>query len=298
MSLFNWKLRIDYFRPLTEADLSFFAPPGELYRVAASYNAALKLYIEGQEAQAMAALEQICRDYPLFPQANHLYGVLLGAEGKFLEAENYLGRAHLLEMEEEESQQLAQELNEARRAAAAIRRENAKIHRREWTLAPVKKQIALSSILQQAPSLDQETSDSIQNQPSLIFENPQEKGKTVVTIIVSVGLGILLLLIFFFYWRPAIKAGQALEIERIEKLAWLENELHERAGAYPEIGRILEDYQAWLGAGRPSEPSQPTGEAGQPSSEPKQANPPSSTQLSDPEAIPQQTAASRSSQAD
>lgn len=256
MSLFNWKLRIDYFRPLTEADLSFFAPPGELYRVAASYNAALNLYVSGQEDQALTALAQICRDYPLFPQANHLYGVLLGATGKFAESEDYLGRAHLLEMEAEEKQQLDQELREAQREASAIRRENAKIHRRERSLTPVKKQIAMESILQKAPSLDQETSDSIHKQPSLIFESPQEKRKTAQTIMVAVGVGILILLVFFFYWRPQILAGQALEIERIEKLDWLEEELHQRAVDYPEVGKILEDYQAWLTSGRPPRPSE------------------------------------------
>ena len=256
MSLFNWKLRIDYFRPLTQADLSFFAPPGELYRVAASYNAALDLYVSGQEAQALAALAQICQDYPLFPQANHLYGVLLGAAGKFAEAADFLGRAHLLEMESAEKQQLEQELKEAQREAAAIQRENAKINRRERALAPVKKQIALESILQKAPSLDQDSSDSIQQQASLIFDSPEEKRKTALTLFISLGIAVLVLLIFFFYWRPQILAGQALELERIEKLTWLEEELHQRAVDYPEVGKILEDYQAWLSEGRPPRPSQ------------------------------------------
>ena len=116
----------------------------------------------------------------------------------------------------------------------------------------------MESILQKAPSLDQETSDSIHNQPSLIFESPQEKRKTAHTIIIAVGVGILILLIFFFYWRPQILAGQALEIERIEKLDWLEEELHQRAADYPEVGKILEDYQAWLTAGRPPRPSEET----------------------------------------
>lgn len=251
MPKLNWKLRIDYFQPLEKEDLDLFAPPGEVYRVARSYNTALALYVDGRKEEAMHALAQISSDYPLFPQASHLYGIILAAEAKFSEAESVLERVRLLELADEERRQVEEEYAALRQETQRIRRENATFRGREEVLGSVKKQIALESILTQAPSLGEEEIPMGRIGQQVVWDNPAENRKTYMTIVIVLGLAVLFLLIFFLFWRPEIQRQQAISRERIEKIEWLEDTLQSRAMDNPELALLLSEYQAWLEAGRP-----------------------------------------------
>lgn len=244
----NWHLRIDYFHPLEQEDLSLFAPPPDVVRAARSYNAALEQYIEGHEAEAMARLKQISQDFPLFPQASHLYGVLLACQDDFPRAQDYLGKVRLLEIPEAEREQLEEEYRAVVQEVQKRDRQRQRDQRREVLLDPVKHDIARQSILQKA---DTHVDKEEVHEPDL-FPDPAEKKKTVMTFIVGVSLAIFLLLLFFFLWRPAIIKEQAARREKWEKLAWLEAALADRAEDSYDVGVLLADYQAWLEAGRPT----------------------------------------------
>ncbi len=252
----NFKQRIDFFHSLEENDLTFFAPPGEVYTAANSYNKALQLFLDGDEKQAQERLAQISEDYPLFPQASHLYGILLADEKRFEEAEQYLERVRLLDISEEERKQLEAEYKVVKREANKRRKERAKINKREKMLAPVKKEIAMESILQRA-SFTGETgaNQDVVQKGHFIYEDAEEKRKTALTLILGLGAALLLLLFFFFFWRPGILKEQARREAEVEKLAWLEEELTERAASSYDLALLLSEYQGWIEAGRPKDDS-------------------------------------------
>jgi hypothetical protein len=238
-------MRIDYFYPLKEENLSLFAPPGEVRLAAQSYNVALALYLEGNESQALARLKQISDDYPLFPQASHLYGVLLAGEGDLESAYYYLERVSLLDIEDEERAHLEEELRQAKSEAMQLRRERQKQAQREKMLTHVKREVARESILYKVSSDDDDEESSSDQQSSSILEDPQEKHKTIMTAIIAASVAALILLLFFFLWRPAIVREQDRRIEQAAKLDWLETELQERAATSEDLARFYADYQAW-----------------------------------------------------
>lgn len=252
----NFKQRIDFFHILEEDDLTFFAPPGEVYTAANSYNKALQLFLDGDEKQAQERLAQISEDYPLFPQASHLYGILLADEKRFEEAEQYFERVRLLDISDEERKQLEAEYKIVKREAAKRRKERAKINKREKMLAPVKKEIARESILQRA-SFTGETgaNQDVVRKGHFVYEDAEEKRKTALTLILGLGAALLLLLFFFFFWRPGILKEQARREAEVEKLAWLEEQLTARAASSYDLALLLSEYQGWIEAGRPKENS-------------------------------------------
>ncbi|MDO5016494.1 MAG: hypothetical protein Q4E09_05765 [Eubacteriales bacterium] len=238
-------MRIDYFYPLEEENLSLFAPPGEVRLAAQSYNVALALYLEGNESQALARLRQISDDYPLFPQASHLYGVLLAGEGDLEAAYYYLERVSLLDIEDEERAHLEEELRQAKSEAMQLRRDRQRQAQREKMLTHVKREVARESILYKVSSDDEDEESSSDQQSSSILEDPEEKHKTIMTAIIAASVAVLMLLLFFFLWRPAIVREQERRIEQAAKLDWLETELQERAATSEDLARFYADYQAW-----------------------------------------------------
>lgn len=249
----NWKLRIDYFSPLTQEDLVLFAPPAEVIRSAASYNAALQQYVLGEEEAAKKRLLQICADYPLFAQAGHLCGVLLAADGDFELAEDLLKRVRLLELSPEEMTQLDEELAALRIETDKLRRERAKMRRREALLEPVKAEIALRSILERAPD-DPPGRMGGEDARERIYDGskPRERRKTILTVIVSMCIALMVLLLFFWVIRPSLLESQRKNAENAMRVQWLEDELLERAAEQGDIAGLLSDYQNWLEAGKPS----------------------------------------------
>lgn len=241
----NWKMRIDYFYPLEEEHLSLFAPPGEVRLAAQSYNVALALYLEGNESQALARLKQISDDYPLFPQASHLYGVLLAGEGDLESAYYYLERVSLLDIEDEERAHLEEELRQAKSEAMQLRRERQKQAQREKMLSHVKREVARESILYKVSSDDNEKERDSDQQGTSVLEDPREKHKTIMTAIIAASVAALILLLFFFLWRPAILREQERRIKQAAKLEWLESELRERAAGSEDLARFYAAYQAW-----------------------------------------------------
>lgn len=259
----NYKLRIDYFHPLTEEELTLFAPPREVMLAAASYNAALETYVSGKEEEGMRRLAQISGDYPLFAQAGHLYGILLAAEGRFEEAEEHLKRIRLLELAEDERHHLNEEIEALSRETRKLKRERARLKRREDLLMPVKSEIARNSILIKAgddnrgvfSGAKEPAESDMQDGPALIYEDnsEKEKQKTALVLIFGIAIAVLALLLFFFLIRPGIMKQRALDRERNERLEWLEKHLLDRAPKQQDIAAFLAEYQNWLSAGRPAE---------------------------------------------
>lgn len=251
----NWKLRIDYFHTLEEEDLGLFAPPGEVRLAAESYNSALELYLSGAEEEAKQRLSQISEDYPLFPQASHLYGVLLAADGEFEKAEYFLERVTLLDISEEEREHLEEEYSQARHEARLRRTENQRHRKREKMLAPVKREIASRSILQKVDRSEPGESDYA-TWRSAVFEDPKEKRKTALTAMIALAASVLVLLLFFFFWRPSILREQEKRQVQLDKLTWLEAELADRSLTSEDLARFFADYQLWLSEGRPPRPTE------------------------------------------
>lgn len=253
----NWKLRVDYFRPLSQDDLVLFAPPAEVVRAAASYNAALQQYVAGEEEAAKKRLLQICSDFPLFAQAGHLCGVLLAASGDYELAETLLKRVRLLELSEEEAAQLDDELSVLHVESQRLRREKARLRRREALLQPVKAEIALRSILKRAPDdkngrfLRRRKADEEDHELIYDGSKPLEKQKNVLTLIITGCAALMVLLIFFLLIRPLVIKTQAINAENALRVKWLEEELQKRAPEHNEIAGLLAEYQNWLQAGKP-----------------------------------------------
>lgn len=254
----NWKLRIDYFSPLTQDDLILFAPPAEVVRAAASYNAALQQFVRGEEKAAKKRLLQICSDYPLFAQAGHLCGIFLAADGDYQLAETLLKRVRLLELSQEEASQLDEELAALRVETQKIRREKAKMRRREALLEPVKAEIALRSILTKASDDRKGVFNGSVNDTAhdheLIYDGtkPHERQKTIIALIVSLCVALMSLLLFFWVIRPSLIKNRLKNADNALRVKWLEEELHRRAAEQDDIAGLLSEYQQWLEAGKPS----------------------------------------------
>ena len=238
-------------------DLVLFAPPAEVMRAGASYNAALSQYVNGDEEGGLKRLLQICRDYPLFAQAGHLSAILLAAKGDFIVAETLLKRVRLLELSEEEAKQIDEELGHLRRETDRLKRERFRRRRREEMLNPVKAEIALRSILQKAPELDEPQAEDQKEAEwgsSPIFDGsrPGEQRKTIITAIIAISVAVFVLLLFFLLIRPRILKSQEQFADRNERLSWLEARLEEEAPNNQELAILLAKYQAWLEAGKPT----------------------------------------------
>lgn len=254
MTDFNWQLRLDAFHLLSDEEARLFAPPTEAHLAAGSFNEALQAALRGESAEATRRLRQITEDYPLFPQASHLYGLLLAANGDVETACTYYERTRLLPLSREEAKGLTEEYQVLASAWQTLQRSKRQARHREKVLQPLKAELGRRSILMRAPRLEAVDLKNYrageENEP-LDLPDPAERRKTLRSLLWALAAGILILLLFFFFWRPALLREQHSRIVRQERLQWLEAELASRAAAEPAIQDLLNAYAAWEEAGQP-----------------------------------------------
>lgn len=250
----NWKLRVDYFQALSEEDLSLFAPPREVMLAASSYNTVLELLSEGQFEASQERIRQISTDYPLFAQASHLYAVLLASAGEFEEAEAQFKRVRLLELSEEESRHLEEELAAVLKETSRIRRERERLKQRESMLLPIRAEMAASILKKASPPQKgrwKKSNDAFHAEADEAYalyqeDQAKERRKTAIMVISALALAIALLLFFFFIVRPGILRRQRKQAELSSRLDYLENAVRELAGKDQGAADLWEKYADWL----------------------------------------------------
>lgn len=148
----DYKKLMAAFLPLENEDVPLFGSERESERAVYGFNRMLEQFANGHDDIARIALEKIAGDYPLFVEAKHMYALSLASEGRFGKAEKLLRELLLLDLTDEETavveDQLAAVHQEARRQAAARKRSRNKSQQ----LLPVRAKLATASILEQAGS--------------------------------------------------------------------------------------------------------------------------------------------------
>ncbi|NLM15809.1 MAG: hypothetical protein GX218_08120, partial [Clostridiaceae bacterium] len=86
----DWHKLIRHFKPLTNADVSSFAPAGDVSRALNTYNRALT-QLHGHNADiALIALRKLAASYPDFTQSGLLYGLVLASMGRTEQARHQI----------------------------------------------------------------------------------------------------------------------------------------------------------------------------------------------------------------
>lgn len=249
----NWNLELDYFHPLEESDLSFFAAPEDIYRVATAYNEILQEWTTRHTPISVARLRQMTEDFPLFPQAYHLYGIVLAGSGQIEKAYEQLKNVLLLDVNEEEREQVLRELEILQQEREQILKDRAERERREALMTPVEAQLALRSILRKAPGGRSSYKKSKGMDSLYDGSNPGERRRTLLLVLLAVVCLVGSFLLYSLVLKP--EKERIRQEDRIlrERLQWLETMMEQLGEKHPDIQQLEQGYRQWIQAGQPWE---------------------------------------------
>ncbi len=253
----NWYGELDYFYPLDAETEALFATPRETVLAIQSFNRILYAIMDGDDSSVLEPLALICKDYPIFGAARHLYGILLAGRGDYEQALKILKQTALLDLEPQNLARLELQIKELETEVRKSRLRKEKQKRREDMLLEVKADLAKTSILQRAGEIPEEQSyASSEEQRQLAGpkrlgtviglyaeDEAQEKRKTVRFAVALAVISVLILTIFFAFIRPALLKKSEAEASR--RLGWLETELKARESE-SAIADLLSDYERFL----------------------------------------------------
>lgn len=253
----NWRTYYKNFEHLTPEQVELFATPREVDKALQTYNKALDM-LRGDKRdynRAVSLLRTVSDDFPMFAYSAHLYGLILADQGRFEEANDYLKRVALLDIDDAQAESLRGQLKIINQQISLLNSGKEQEKKRDNALRSVKKEISITDILERAPkdrkkqSIAREEIAEINRK--LGNENPSDLSGEVAredrkenlkfTVIVLL-IASLVLLFFYFGIRPAILDVREDKTEAIERLNWLEKELESRQEDQA-IQEILEDYQ-------------------------------------------------------
>lgn len=244
------------FSPLAPEDVPLFGTERESERAVYGFNRMLEQFKNGHDDIARIALEKIAGDYPLFVEAKHMYALSLASENRFGKAEKLLRELLLLDLTDDETkvveEQLAEVHQEARRQAADRKRSRSKSQR----LLPVRAHLATASILEQTGSSREvgmasekeieevkrriekgEVDDHVEVQS---VRSPV-RSKTGPIVFLIATIIVILAVVYVLFIMPALSARRNTE----RKLFWLEQQIAGQTNS-EDLAALKEAYDRFV----------------------------------------------------
>lgn len=241
------------FHPLKAEEQELFAAPREVEKAVAIFNQVLEDLDHGRSEVALLKLQQLYRDFPIFKQAAHLYGMTLAVEARYAESLKVLKRVRLLDLAEDEMQILDRQIRLLEREEADEKRQARLQEKREKLLQPLKADLAVEKILikadkkQRGAMADSEERREVARGLRPIYEDEQlERYKRVRFYLVTAFCALLALLIFFFFVRPGIIQQQAESRLALRRAEWLEQQLLAGGKSDANMNDLYNRYVEWL----------------------------------------------------
>jgi tetratricopeptide (TPR) repeat protein len=253
-SNFKWQAALSKIEKIEETPAGVFTSQREAERAISIYNRALEHLHTGNEDIAMIALEKLVATYPLFTDAAVLYGLSLGADRKYKNAELQFNKALLTDPDPADVEVLRH--LQAQACLCKDRDEELERSRRrnEKKLLPVRASLAQAGILERAAgsadgdgvrmASSRERDDLMRqinqgNKGSYSSSSYGSRNKTVQIISIVIIIAALLFFLVYFLIAPAIAKAN----DRNRRLDWLEEKLVEGAETDEAFQVILDDYQ-------------------------------------------------------
>ena len=253
-SNFKWQAVLSKIEKIEEAPTGVFTSQREAERALSIYNRALEHIHSDNEDIARIALEKLVATYPLFTDAAVLYGLCLGADRKYKEAELQFKKALLADPDPADVEVLTHLQAQACFCKDRAEEEERSRRRNEKKLLPVRASLAQAGILERAaasPNGDEVRMASAKERDDLMRQISQSnkgsvasspygsRNKTVQIISAVIIIAALLFFLIYFLIAPAIAKAN----DRIRRLDWLEEKLVEGAETDEAFQVILDDYQ-------------------------------------------------------
>ncbi|MGI6325685.1 MAG: tetratricopeptide repeat protein [Saccharofermentanales bacterium] len=254
----DWHKLIRHFKPLTNADVSSFAPAGDVSRALNTYNRALT-QLHGHNADiALIALRKLAASYPDFTQSGLLYGLVLASMGRTEQARHQIlktiGTGLTPDWQEMAEHALAklndssQVLSEGSDGGSPGAVEGQSAAPRMSTMAPVLEKTGRRSKMRMASARERE--DVIRQGEYAQDDETHVKMRREPAEYLRVALPVLAILLvagllIFFVVGFIAKSNETrrMQQEATARLDWLLSQLASRADQDEAIGRLLADYE-------------------------------------------------------
>ncbi|HHV42362.1 MAG TPA: hypothetical protein GXX72_05915 [Clostridiaceae bacterium] len=254
----NWDKEIQQLIKLNH-DVRVGTSPKENERAISMYNRALEQIANDNHDVAMIALERLTREFPLFSQATHLYGLCLGRQQNWKAAEDMLQKALLSDLSAEEYQAVETAMLVAREGKIRARESGKAKRKKEKMLSEVKANLARGGILERADhsrkadkmrmATAREREEVLQQiraqeqgglPQGLELDTGQSFNRKVQIISLIVIVAAVIFLVFYFWIRPGIIRQR----ETSKRLDWIVREMEKRATAEPDVSDLLTEYRS------------------------------------------------------
>ncbi len=255
----NWDKEIELFDLLYDDDVTVGASARENQRAVAMYNRALSQIQNGHNDVAMIALERITKEFPLFVEASHLYGICLAKQQNWAKAEKVFANALVSAPDEPEVARLEEARLIAREARIREGNKDSKASQRERVLSRVKADFARGGILEKADSsrrADRMRMATAKEREEVLAQiRSRENGRAPMSLadtgeggtglsikILSAFLALIavLVLVYFLIIAPAQKGDK-----QTDNLRWLEQQMEERAKSDRGVKDLWDDYNKY-----------------------------------------------------
>ncbi len=250
----KWQAALSKIEKIEDTPAGAFTSQREAERALSIYNRALEHINSGNEDIARIALEKLVATYPLFTDAAILYGLCLGADRKYKDAELQFKKALLTDPDPADVEILKHLQAQACHCKNKDEEEERSRRRNEKKLLPVRASLAQAGILERAAGSadgDEVRMASAKERDDLMRQISQankgssassaygSRNKTVQIISIVIIIAALLFFLTHFLIAPAITRAN----DRNSRLKWLEEKLIEGAETDEAFQVILDDYQ-------------------------------------------------------
>lgn len=258
----DWYRRLDNMTELSLDDghIYNFVSQDQARKEIKAYNNAFNHMLHKNYDRAESILEKLAKEDKTFSEARYLLGILRCIEDRYESAEKLFNQALITSEDPNLAADIEDALDDIEDILEGIRAQQESRERSEELLEAIINSQSERKLLEfvgdgqgtytmagkeRAHAIkDGKVISNARYVDPLYFSEDKKKTRRFFAVVAALAIGILVL--FFAFVRPGIKNAQQLDRVRADKLAWLEENMRERAAESSDIYEMLLDYNAFI----------------------------------------------------